>query len=1386
MESTDKIKPLQRRKGVRVTPRGQLDHNDMRSGPGGHFQNGSNLNSDMNFTNGRESDKSSTSAREKIRNFESRSGNSDKVSHGNRLESESRDFVSGFSRRQFVDSNNEVKTISPEMENLKSVSPVMDTSNNDAVSPSLTRRRRRKDRNSDALQEFYKHAENIRNGIARSEDNLSIQNTILPQHNVTIKHESKQPPASEIKTEGSHDDQPKIDTSTKLGQTKQNVDEDVKETQKQRVRKRDSFNSPSDMKQRLTRKTSHENLSGGRQTPTDAFWDRLSRRTSQENLSGRQTPTQREFQNIDHSSSNQKQMLSRKASHESLMGRQTPTQRDFNHQFSNESQKQSYRGSCDSLMGNGTPRTTFRGSSDSINSEKGGRLKRSSSGRITPDPYVPTFHKRESYDKPWIVTVSPPKQAVSRKTSLEDKRKSMESPIPSQPYTPDLHKRESYDKPWLPQKPVARKQSVEKRDINSPNSEVKVRRHSKGRKRKESVERHPDQLRIGCAACLRRAEMKAARLCDAHSTGFSLEHYQFDQPETELDLDNLLDNLKQSDQDGDDTIRRRNLAKSEDEFKNEKDWLNAEKVWLVHKGGFAGAFLLKADPASPLPEGKVRIRLESSGDILEVEEDDIEKANPPQFDRAEDLASLRYLNESSSLHTLRQRFAGSLIHTYAGPSLIVINPMKGLPLYSEKLIQMLKGCKQEDMPPHVFSMAQIAHREMLATRRDQSIIMMGRSGSGKTANCNHILSYLTISANSINNILNGDKINAISVLTEAFGNCRTLLNTSASRFTRLFTIDFDHSGQIASASLQVLMLEKTRVVRRPEGEPTFNIFYEMLAGLDSQLRNELQLQVLTEPNLFMTPLQKNEDRQKATTNWAKVLNALTVVGGKEDEIKALFSVLAAIYHLGVAGASKGNNNKAQFTRPAAAQKAASLLGTTAEDLARSIFNPPSNSTLSRSTSMRLSNGVDRGSPMVNGEVVSPAIETLEGFVIGLYSDVFNAVVSIINRSLSSNIRAANSIILLDSPGFQNPASCGRSGASFEDLCQNYTQERLQLFFHDLTFTLQQDRYAQENIDCDFDFVTTSPAAMVSLFDKSPQQSLLRSSNQDLRDAEKKGLLWILDEEAIFPGATEDSFMERFFSHHGEHPVRRESLLRKGSQGPMFILNHYQGTCPIQYDTTGWLKSCRENPVSRNSLVLLQDSKKYNISQLFTTIKGSGGVVSGSVAGMDGSASLRRVGSMRRTFMSGTAGLKKKSICLQIKFQVDSIIETIRKTKCHFLHCMIAQNNAGLCELRQNGDKDEQIMNVPLVRSQLRGFELLDAVRVFRQGFPDHMQFSEFRQKFEVLLQPDKRPGKTTDEQKSVMMLMDHLDIDKLNYRIGLSQFCGSCFKMNCLSCKEEH
>uniref|UniRef100_A0A8C5KVX8 Unconventional myosin-XVIIIa n=1 Tax=Jaculus jaculus TaxID=51337 RepID=A0A8C5KVX8_JACJA len=834
-------------------------------------------------------------------------------------------------------------------------------------------------------------------------------------------------------------------------------------------------------------------------------------------------------------------------------------------------------------------------------------------------------------------------------------------------------------------------------------------------------------------------------------------------------------------------------AKTEEQIAAEEAWYETEKVWLVHKDGFSLASQLKSEELS-LPEGKVRVKLDHDGAILDVDEDDVEKANAPSCDRLEDLASLVYLNESSVLHTLRQRYGASLLHTYAGPSLLVLSPRGAPAVYSEKVMHMFKGCRREDMAPHIYAVAQTAYRAMLMSRQDQSIILLGSSGSGKTTSCQHLVQYLaTITGTSASKVFSVEKWQALYTLLEAFGNSPTIMNGNATRFSQILSLDFDQAGQVASASIQTMLLEKLRVARRPASEAAFNVFYYLLACGDGTLRTELHLNHLAENNVFgIVPLAKPEEKQKAAQQFSKLQTAMKVLAISPDEQKACWLILAAIYHLGAAGATKeaAEGGRKQFARHEWAQKAAYLLGCSLEELSSAIFKHQlKGGTLQRSTSFR--QGPEENS-LGEGTKLS-ALECLEGMASGLYSELFTLLISLANRALKSSQHSLCSMMIVDTPGFQNPEQGGSArGASFEELCHNYAQDRLQRLFHERTFLQELERYKEENIEVAFDDLEPATDDSVAVVDQASHQSLVRSlAHAD----EARGLLWLLEEEALVPGATEDTLLERLFSYYGpqEGDKKGQSPLQRSSKPRHFLLGHNHGTSWVEYNMAGWLSYTKQNPATQNAPRLLQDSQKKIISNLFLGRAGSATVLSGSVAGLEGGSqlALRRATSMRKTFTTGVAAVKKKSLCIQIKLQVDALIDTIKRSKMHFVHCFLPVAEGWPGEPRSAssrrvsssseldlppGDPCEAgllQLDVPLLRAQLRGSRLLDAMRMYRQGYPDHMVFSEFRRRFDVLAPHlTKKHGRNyivVDEKRAVEELLESLDLEKSSCCMGLSR-----------------
>ncbi|XP_074830819.1 unconventional myosin-XVIIIa isoform X13 [Natator depressus] len=829
-------------------------------------------------------------------------------------------------------------------------------------------------------------------------------------------------------------------------------------------------------------------------------------------------------------------------------------------------------------------------------------------------------------------------------------------------------------------------------------------------------------------------------------------------------------------------------AKTEEQIAAEEAWYETDKVWLVHKDGFSLASQLRADEASLLPEGKVKVKLDHDGAVLDVDEDDVEKANPPSCDRVEDLANLVYLNESSVLHTVRQRYGGNLIHTYAGPTMLVVNPLSSPSMYSEKVMHMFKGCRREDMSPHIYAVAQAAYRTMLMSRQDQSVVLLGSSGSGKTTCCQHLIQYLATTAGSTGKVFSVEKWQALYTILEAFGNSSTSMNGNATRFSQIVSLDFDQAGQVASASIQTMLLEKLRVTKRPANEATFNVFYYLLAGMDNALRTELHFSHLAETNVFgIVPLSKPEEKQKAAQQFSKLQAAMKAVGISSDEQKAFWLVLGAIYHLGAAGATKAGRK--QFARHEWAQKAAYLLGCSLEELSSSIFKHQPKGSLQRSTSFR-QGPEEAGLGDGSGSRLT-ALDCLEGLASGLYSELFTLLISLLNRALKSSQHSLCSMMLVDTPGFQNPELTNQSrGASFEELCHNYAQERLQTLFHERTFSQELERYKEESIELALDDLEPSTSGSVAAVDQASHQALVRSL---ARTDEARGLLWLLEEEALQPAGNEDTLLERLFAYYGpqEGDKKGHSPLLRSDKPRHFFLGHSYGTNWVEYDVTGWLHYVRQNPASQHAAAVLQDSQKKIISSLFMGRAGTAMVLSGSIAGLEGGSqlALRRATSMRKTFTTGVAAVKKKSLCIQIKLQVDALVDTIKKSKVHFVHCLLpkaegwsgdpkglAARRISSSELDLHGEHCEaglMQLDVPLLRAQIRGSRLLDALRMYRQGYPDHMVFSEFRRRFDVLAPHlTKKHGRNyivTDEKRAVEELLESLDLEKSSYHMGLSR-----------------
>uniref|UniRef100_A0A8C3JT64 Myosin XVIIIB n=1 Tax=Calidris pygmaea TaxID=425635 RepID=A0A8C3JT64_9CHAR len=744
-------------------------------------------------------------------------------------------------------------------------------------------------------------------------------------------------------------------------------------------------------------------------------------------------------------------------------------------------------------------------------------------------------------------------------------------------------------------------------------------------------------------------------------------------------------------------------------------WYEAEKVWLVQQDGFTLATQLKPDVGTPeLPAGRVRVRREADGSVTEVDEDSVQRTNPPSLDYAEDLAALVSLNECSAMNTLQQRYQARLPYTYAGPVLGCVFQLSPCP-------QALKG-KRDNVPPHICSVAQRAYRNLLMQRQDQAIVPLGRSGAGRTTCCQSALEYLVGTAGSVDGRVSVEKIQAMFTVLGAFGSVTTSHSSSSTRFSMVLSLDFSATGRITAAHLQTMLLERVRVAQQPHGETSFNVFPLMLAGLDAAQRTMLHLHQAAENNSFgIKPFSKPEEKQKASAAFAQLQAAMGTLGITVEEQVAIWRVLAGIYHLGAAGACKVGRK--QFMRFECASAAAEVLGCDLEELTTAVFKHHLKQILVQVTA--------RGSRLPPAEE-SPAgpkmtgVECVEGMGSGLYEELFAAVVSLINRSFSSQHLSMASIAVVDTPGFHNPRhQRGERAATFEELCHNYVHERLQALFYEKTFVSEMERYREENVEVSFDLPERSPLATLSIIDLSSSQVLPGSPGAD-----RRGLLWILDEEVLIPGSGDSAAFDRLCSYFATKEQEGESgSARLCEQALHFEISHQLGTDPVRYDLTGWVSKAKLNLSAQNAIQVLERSKELVWPRWRAPLPCR------AVAGLEGrsQAVLHRNACIRKTFASSFAAVKKRSVCAQLKLQADALTNLLRRSQLHFVHCLLpGTGTEGPVPRPPTPPDAAPRLDVPTLRVQLEGTQLLDALRLHRIGYADRLLLTQFRRRFQIL------------------------------------------------------
>ncbi|NXP05665.1 MYH10 protein, partial [Thinocorus orbignyianus] len=741
------------------------------------------------------------------------------------------------------------------------------------------------------------------------------------------------------------------------------------------------------------------------------------------------------------------------------------------------------------------------------------------------------------------------------------------------------------------------------------------------------------------------------------------------------------------------------------------DWTAKKLVWIPsERHGFEAASI-KEEKGD-----EVLVELAENGKKALVNKDDIQKMNPPKFSKVEDMAELTCLNEASVLHNLKDRYYSGLIYTYSGLFCVVINPYKNLPIYSENIIEMYRGKKRHEMPPHIYAISESAYRCMLQGKNQKMSEMFcrGESGAGKTENTKKVIQYLAHVASShkgrkdhnIPGELERQLLQANPIL-ESFGNAKTVKNDNSSRFGKFIRINFDVTGYIVGANIETYLLEKSRAVRQAKDERTFHIFYQLLAGAGEHLKSDLLLEGFNNYRFLSNgyiPIPGQQDKD----NFQETMEAMHIMGFSHDEILSMLKVVSSVLQFGnISFKKERNTDQASMPENTVAQKLCHLLGMNVMEFTRAILTP------------RIKVGRDYVQKAQTKEQADFAVEALAK---ATYERLFRWLVHRINKALDRTKRQGASFIgILDIAGFEIFEL-----NSFEQLCINYTNEKLQQLFNHTMFILEQEEYQREGIEWNFiDFG----------LDLQPCIDLIE------RPANPPGVLALLDEECWFPKATDKTFVEKLVQEQGTHSKFQKPRQLKDKAD--FCIIHYAGK--VDYKADEWLMK-NMDPLNDNVATLLHQSSDKFVAELWKDVDRIVGLdqVTGITETAFGSAYKTKKGMFR------TVGqLYKESLT--------KLMATLRNTNPNFVRCIIP-----------NHEKRAGKLDPHLVLDQLRCNGVLEGIRICRQGFPNRIVFQEFRQRYEILT-PNAIPKGFMDGKQACERMIRALELDPNLYRIGQSK-----------------
>ncbi|XP_058057225.1 myosin heavy chain, muscle isoform X1 [Anopheles bellator] len=692
------------------------------------------------------------------------------------------------------------------------------------------------------------------------------------------------------------------------------------------------------------------------------------------------------------------------------------------------------------------------------------------------------------------------------------------------------------------------------------------------------------------------------------------------------------------------------------------------------------------------------------GETKDYKKDLVSQVNPPKYEKCEDMSNLTYLNDASVLHNLRQRYYAKLIYTYSGLFCVVINPYKRYPLYTNRCAKMYRGKRRNEVPPHLFAVSDGAYVNMLTNHENQSMLITGESGAGKTENTKKVIAYFATIGASGKKDESAEKKGSLedqvvqtNPVLEAFGNAKTVRNDNSSRFGKFIRIHFTGSGKLAGADIETYLLEKARVISQQTLERSYHIFYQIMSGSVKGLKemcylsndiydyNSVSQGKITIPNV-------DDGEECSLTD-----EAFNVLGFTQEEKDNIYKITSAVMHMGrMQFKQKGREEQAEADGTEDGDRVAKLLGVVTDDLYKNLLKP------------RIKVGNEFVTKGQNKDQVTNSVGAL---CKGIFDRVFKWLVKKCNETLDTKQKRAQFIGVLDIAGFEIFDYNG-----FEQLCINFTNEKLQQFFNHHMFVLEQEEYKKEGINWAFIDFGMDLLACIDLIEKP------------------MGILSILEEESMFPKATDQTFAEKLMTNHlgKSAPFQKPRPPKPGCQAGHFAIGHYAGV--VSYNITGWLE---KNKDPLNDTVVDQFKKGTNalVVEIFADHPGQSADPAAAKGGR------------------GKKGAGFATVSSSYKEQLNNLMTTLKSTQPHFVRCIIP-----------NEMKTAGVVDAHLVMHQLTCNGVLEGIRICRKGFPNRMMYPDFKLRY-LILAPAAMQAES-EGKKAAEKCFESIGLDPDSYRIG--------------------